>query len=116
MFIYKLQKEDQLVYVRTYEEANPDKDRAAFTFSAKDIEKIKEILCQRGKVNSYKYNFSFDGTILSIHYIWNGQIFKKIQISNLSNLISVLSSAMGKKESPVKRWLKKWVLSKGKRP
>lgn len=116
MLIYQLIKQKQLVHIRSYESGNPVKSKAEFTFALKDLPQIKAILSKGGKTNSYKYNFSFDGTILSIHYIWNGQIFKKIQISNLGNLISVLSSAMGKKESPVKRWLKKWLLSKGKRP
>ena len=116
MLIYQLIKQKQLVHIRSYESGNPVKSKAEFTFALKDLPKIKEILCKGGKIDSYKYNFSFDGTVLSIHYIWNKQIFKKIRIANLDNLISLLSNAMGKKESPVKRWLKKWVLSKGKRP
>ena len=110
---YLVVKEGQFAYVRSYESGNPVKSKAEFTFALKDLPQIKAILSKGGKTDSYKYNFSFDGTILSIHYIWNGQIFKKIQISNLGNLISVLSNAMGKKESPVKRWLKKWVLKGG---
>ena len=116
MICYVLQQEGQLVHVRSYESGNPVKSKAEFTFALKDLPQIKAILSKGGKTDSYNYNFAFDGNILSIHYIWNGQIFKKIQISNLDNLLSVLSSAMDKKESPVKRWLKKWVLSKGKRP
>ena len=108
---YQIVKKEQLIYVRSSREDNPIKSKAEFVFAAEDLSQIQEILCKGGTTNSYKYNFSFNGRVLSIHYLSNRQIFKKIQITDLDNLIGVISKATGRKKSPIKGWLKKWLYS-----
>ena len=114
MVKYKLLKNNNLAYVQSYEKADPSKNHAVFTCLVSDLPLVKNIFCKSfGKVSTYKYTLRFNKGWLTIKYTWNKALYKKVRIDNLHNLIKVLSNAMGKKESPVKSWLKKWVFWKG---
>ena len=114
MIIYQLIKQKQLAYVRSCETTvNPSKSYALLTCEIADLPALRKILRCGGKINTYKYTLKFDKGWLTIKYTWNKALYKKVRIDNLHNLIKVLSNAMGKKESPVKSWLKKWVFWKG---
>ena len=114
MKTYVLLENDKLAYVRSCETTvNSSKSRALLTCEIADLPRLRKILRCGGKINTYKYTLKFDKGWLTIKYTWNKALYKKVWIDNLRNLIKVLSNAMGKKESPVKSWLKKWVFWKG---
>lgn len=114
MLKYKFIEENQLIHVWNYETSDPAKSHAVFVCAASDLPLVKNIFCKGfGKVSTYKYTLRFNKGWLTIRYTWNKALYKKVRIDNLRNLIKVLSNAMGKKESPVKSWLKKWVFWKG---
>lgn len=116
MVKYELIKKENLAYVRNYETSDPSKSHAVFVCAAFDLPQLENIFRKGfGKVSTYKYTLRFNKGWLTIRYTWNKAFYKKVRIDNLRNLIRVLSKATSKKESPVKRWLKKWVLSEGKR-
>ena len=109
---YFVVKDGYLAHVRSYETSNPSKSHAVFTCAISDLPRVKNMLSSGGAINTDKYTLKFNKGWLTIKYTWNKALYKKVMLVNLKDLINVLSSAMGKKESPIKSWLKRWMARK----
>ena len=106
---YQLVEKENLAYVRRYETSSPSRSHPILTCRFADLPCVKNMLFYGGTVATYKYTLTFDKGWLTIKYTWNKALYKKIWLSNVDNLISVITDAINKRQHPLKSWLKSWI-------